>query len=39
LLNIYIHKITNKMVNHPFKKSDQYIYTIRSKKKRKKNGL
>ena len=33
LLNIYIHKITNKMVNHRFNISDQYIYTIRSKKK------
>ena len=34
-LSIYIHKITNKMVNHQINISDQYIYTIRSKKKKK----
>jgi hypothetical protein len=34
LLNIYIHKITNKMVNHRINIFDQYIYTIRSIKKR-----
>jgi len=33
-LNIYIHKITNKMVNHRINISDQYIYTLRSIKKR-----